>query len=114
MRISDWSSDVCSSDLLCLKSTQRIASSNTCLRTCCVSAEHSTYLYAPSSDANPCPSSGVTGAARFCARRLLVSGSSRKSSFVPTRMNGAPGAWCCKVADDRDKLHHFCESMKQK
>jgi hypothetical protein len=35
----------------------------------------------------------VTGAILFSARLLMVSGSSRKSNLVPTRMMGMLGAW---------------------
>lgn len=58
-----------------------------------MSAEHSRYLTALISLAQFSACSYVTGAMRFSARLLIVSGSSRRSSLVPTRMMGMLGAW---------------------
>lgn len=77
----------------CGCSTARIASSNTVFKPFCVSAEHSRYFTAPISFCicNPC--GYVMGASRFSFSFSIVSLSSRKSSFVPTRMMGVFGQW---------------------
>lgn len=73
--------------------TYRIASSKTLLRFRCVSAEHSRYFWALISFATMTACSYCMGAIFFCLRLSLVASSSLKSSLVPTRMMGTPGAW---------------------
>merc|ERR1719261_915408 len=77
-------------------STTRIASSKTCLRPFCVSAEHSRYLTAPMDFDMSIPSSKVIGVVGGLFSRSLatVFGSDRRSSLVPTRIMGTPGEWC--------------------
>ena len=71
-----------------------MASSKTLLRLRCVRAEHSMYLTALISLATLIACSYWMGAIFFCLRLSLVPSSSRRSSLVPTRMMGTPGAWC--------------------
>lgn len=71
-----------------------MASSNTLFRFRCVSAEHSRYFCALISFATITACSYWMGAIFFCRRLSRVASSSRRSSFVPTRMMGTPGAWC--------------------
>jgi hypothetical protein len=71
-----------------------MASSKTLLRLRCVRAEHSMYLTALISLATLIACSYWMGAIFFCLRPSLVFSSSRRSSLVPTRMMGTPGAWC--------------------
>lgn len=74
-------------------STARMASSKTFLRPFCVNAEHSRYLTALISFAI-CKLCGYDMGVMFFWRSFsIVSGSSRKSSFVPTRIIGFSGAW---------------------
>lgn len=61
----------------------------------CVSAEHSTYLTAPSSRASRSPASGGTGRCFCLASLSSTAGSSRKSTWVPTMRHGTPGQWWC-------------------
>lgn len=61
----------------------------------CVSAEHSTYLTAPSSRARRSPASGGTGRCFCRASFSSTAGSSRKSTWVPTIKQGTPGQWWC-------------------
>jgi hypothetical protein len=74
--------------------THLMASSKTLLRLRCVRAEHSMYLTALISLATLIACSYWMGAIFFCLRLSLVPSSSRRSSLVPTRMMGTPGAWC--------------------
>ena len=74
--------------------TYLIASSNTLLRFLCVRAEHSRYLTALISLATCTACSYCMGCILRWRSCSLTSGSSRKSSLVPTRMMGTPGAWC--------------------
>merc|ERR1719440_2243465 len=78
------------------QSTTRMASSKTDLRPFCVSAEHSRYLTAPIVFDWSRPSSKVMGVegGLFSRSFATVFGSLRRSSFVPTRIIGTPGAWC--------------------
>lgn len=75
-------------------STHRIASSNTPLSPFCVRAEHSRYRTARISFAIWTAWLYVMGAIRRSRKRAFISGSSRKSNFVPTRRMGVSGAWC--------------------
>jgi hypothetical protein len=75
-----------------LQKTYRIASSNTLFKFRCVSAEHSRYFCALISLATMTACSYCIGAIFFCLRLSLVPSSSLKSSLVPTRMMGTPGA----------------------
>ena len=77
----------------CGCSTARIASSNTVFSPFCVSAEHSRYLTALTSFCIDKPWGYVMGASLFSFSFSVVSLSSRKSSFVPTRMMGVFGQW---------------------
>lgn len=79
----------------------RIASSNTCFRPFCVSAEHSTYLMAPTSAARRSPSSVENGHLPSARKRDFHSSLSRRSHLVPTRMMGTADAWCLISG------HHF-------
>lgn len=74
--------------------THRMASSNTPLSPFCVSAEHSKYRTARISFANWTAWLYVMGAMRRSRKRAFISGSSRRSNLVPTRMMGVSGAWC--------------------
>lgn len=74
--------------------TARTASSNTCLRPRCVSAEHSMYLTERILFANFWPCSRLSGDKPCSANAFNVSRSSRKSIFVPTKSTGASGQWC--------------------
>lgn len=74
--------------------THLIASSKTLLRFLCVRAEHSRYLTALISLATCTACSYCMGCILRWRSCSLTSGSSRKSSLVPTRMIGTPGAWC--------------------
>jgi hypothetical protein len=58
-----------------------------------VSAEHSRYFCALISLATMTACSYWMGAIFFWRSDSLVPSSSRRSSFVPTRMIGTPGAW---------------------
>jgi hypothetical protein len=58
-----------------------------------VSAEHSRYFCALISLATMTACSYWMGAIFFWRSDSLVDSSSRRSSFVPTRMMGTPGAW---------------------
>lgn len=71
-----------------------IAVSNTALRPCCVSAEHSRYAAAFSAPAIFCPSAVDTGAFPSRASRAKTSGLPRRSDLVPTRIKGVVGQWC--------------------
>ena len=73
--------------------TYRIASSNTLFKFLCVSAEHSRYFCALISLATMTACSYCIGDIFFCLRLSLVASSSLKSSLVPTRIMGTPGAW---------------------
>lgn len=73
--------------------TARMASSNTFFRPFCVSAEHSRYLTAPISFCIWRLWEYEIGAMFFWRSRATVSGSSRRSSFVPTKIMGVLGAW---------------------
>jgi len=64
-------------------STARTASSNTCLRPLCVSAEHSRYFTARILFASFWPCSRFIGECPFSARACSASLSSLKSIFVP-------------------------------
>ena len=70
-----------------------MASSKTLLRLRWVRAEHSRYLCARISLAHRRAWSYETGSMRFWRRDSSVAGSSRRSSFVPTRIMGTFGAW---------------------
>ena len=70
-----------------------IASSNTLFRFLCVSAEHSRYLTALMSLATANACSYETGSIFFDLSPSAVALSSRRSSFVPTRIMGTLGAW---------------------
>jgi len=70
-------------------------SSNTSFSLYWVSAEHSTYLTAPSSRAIRSPSSRFTGAIRCLDSLSLTALSSRRSTWVPTIRQGTPGQWWC-------------------
>jgi hypothetical protein len=59
----------------------------------CVKAEHSTYLTAPRSLASRSPASELTGFCLWRSSFALTSGSSRKSTWVPTIKHGTPGQW---------------------
>lgn len=72
---------------------RRRTSSNTFFKFLCVSAEHSTYLTAPSSFANLRPSSSGTGVCFWRASFSRTVGSSRRSICVPTMRHGTPGQW---------------------
>ena len=72
--------------------TYRIVSSNRAFNPSEVSAEHSIYLCALSSYAAPWPSAVETGLNLLFLKYLIVAKSSRRSDFVPTRINGTPGA----------------------
>jgi hypothetical protein len=75
--------------------SEALASSKTFLRPFWVSAEHSTYLTAPSSRARRSPCSGPTGRC-FCRCSFSITcGSSRRSTWVPTIRHGTPGQWWC-------------------
>ena len=74
--------------------TDLIASSNTLFRFLCVSAEHSRYLTARISFATCTACSYWIGAIFRCRSCSRTSGSSRRSSLVPTSIIGTPGAWC--------------------
>lgn len=69
-----------------------IASSKTLFKFRCVNAEHSRYLCALMSFATINAWSYDTGSILFWRRLSRVAGSSLKSSLVPTRMIGTPGA----------------------
>lgn len=73
--------------------TARIASSKTILRPFWVNAEHSRYLTAPISFIICRPCGYVMGASFFSFNLSIVSLSSRRSSFVPTRTIGVLGQW---------------------
>ena len=70
-----------------------MASSNTCLSPFCVRAEHSRYLTDPTSFIICRPWGYVIGANFFSLSFSIVSLSSLRSSFVPTRMMGVLGQW---------------------
>ena len=70
------------------------ALSNTLSKPFCVSAEHSRYSTAPSSCCISCPSEYEMGLSLFSASFSIVAESSRRSSFVPTRMMGVSGQLC--------------------
>lgn len=74
------------------ESTYLIASSNTLFRFRCVRAEHSRYLTALISLATCTACSYCMGCILRWRSCSLTSGSSRKSSLVPTKMMGTPGA----------------------
>ena len=74
---------------------RRRTSSNTFLRPCWVSAEHSTYLTAPSSRARRSPVSALIGRSFCLASFSTTVGSSRRSICVPTIRQGTPGQWWC-------------------
>ena len=74
--------------------SHRIASSKTLFRFLCVKAEHSRYFWAFISFATCTACSYWIGAIFFCLKFCRVASSSLRSSFVPTRMIGTPGAWC--------------------
>lgn len=74
--------------------SHRMASSNTLFKFRCVRAEHSRYLCALISLATCTACSYWMGAIFFCLKLSLVASSSLRSSLVPTRMMGTPGAWC--------------------
>lgn len=74
--------------------THLIASSNTLFRFRCVNAEHSKYFTALISLDTCTACSYWIGAIFRCRSCSRTSGSSRRSSLVPTRMMGTPGAWC--------------------
>ena len=74
--------------------THLIASSNTLFRFRCVSAEHSRYFTALISFATCTACSYWMGAIFLCRSCSRTSGSSLRSSLVPTSMMGTPGAWC--------------------
>lgn len=76
-------------------SAATMASSKTSFNLYCVSAEHSTYLTAPSSLAILSPSSLRTGCIFCFANLSLTCGSSRRSVCVPTIKQGTPGQWWC-------------------
>jgi hypothetical protein len=71
-------------------STHLIAPSNTCLSPCCVNALHSRYLYAPSSLARFCASLKLIGCCRRSASERIALASFRRSTLVPTSINGTP------------------------
>ena len=75
-----------------VQETYLIASSKTLLRFLCVRAEHSRYLTALISLATCTACSYCMGCILRWRSCSLTSGSSRKSSLVPTRMMGTPGA----------------------
>lgn len=75
------------------RTTHRIASSKTLFKFRCVSAEHSKYFWALISLATMTACSYCMGAIFFCLRLSLVASSSLRSSLVPTRIIGTPGAW---------------------
>lgn len=91
---------------LWFKGSYRMASSNTFFNPFWVRAEHSKYLFyekvnirenyrtALISFAICMPWGYVIGAWRFSRSFSIVSRSSRRSSFVPTRIIGILGAWC--------------------
>ena len=70
-----------------------MASSNTCLSPFCVRAEHSRYLTDPTSFIICRPWGYVIGANFFSLSFSIVSLSSLRSSFVPTKMMGVLGQW---------------------
>lgn len=74
--------------------TARMASSNTVFRPFCVKAEHSKYFTAFTSFAIWSPCWYVIGWSFFSLSLLIVSGSSRRSSLVPTKIIGVFGQWC--------------------
>ena len=69
----------------------RMASSNTCMTPLWVSAEHSRYLTACISLAIARPADLVIGRRCLAFSFAMTVGSSRRSSFVPTRMTGVCG-----------------------
>ena len=71
-----------------------MASSNTFFKFRCVRAEHSRYFTALISFATWTACSYCIGAIFRCRSCSRTSGSSLRSSFVPTRMIGTLGAWC--------------------
>lgn len=71
-----------------------IASSNTLFKFRCVNAEHSRYFTALISFATCTACSYCIGAILRCRSCSRTSGSSLRSSLVPTSMIGTPGAWC--------------------
>jgi len=73
--------------------TALIASSKTVFSPFCVRAEHSRYLVAWISLHILKPSVYATGASFLSFSFSMVSLSSRKSSFVPTKMIGVLGQW---------------------
>lgn len=73
--------------------TARMASSNTFFKPFCVNAEHSRYFTAPISFCICKLWEYEMGAMCFWRSRAIVSGSSRRSSLVPTRIMGVLGAW---------------------
>ena len=70
-----------------------MASSKTCLSSFCVNAEHSRYFTLDTSFAICKPYAVVIGAIFFSFNFSTVSLSSRKSTFVPTRIIGVFGQW---------------------
>ena len=78
----------------CICGTTRTALSNTSFKPSCVSAEHSRYSTAPILLCILSPSEYEMGSSLLSARFFIVIGSSRRSSFVPTRMMGMAGQWC--------------------
>lgn len=70
-----------------------LTSSKTPLSPFCVSAEHSKYRVAPMSLAICTPDGYEMGCILLSRSLPIVSGSSRRSSLVPTRMMGMLGAW---------------------
>ena len=70
-----------------------MASSKTCLSPFCVNAEHSRYFTLETSFAICKPCAVVIGAIFFSFSFSTVSLSSRKSTFVPTRIIGVFGQW---------------------
>lgn len=73
---------------------RRRTSSKTFFKPFCVNAEHSTYFTHPSSFARLSPSICEIGSCFTLRSFSFTAGSSRKSSWVPTRMMGTPGQWC--------------------
>jgi hypothetical protein len=73
--------------------TPLIASSNTFFKPCCVNAEHSKYFTTPISLPICTPCENDIGAILLLLSFCIVSRSSRKSNFVPTRISGVFGEW---------------------
>lgn len=100
-------------------STARMASSNTVLRPFCVRAEHSRYLTAEISLAICRPWAYVIGDMRRSRSFSIVSRSSRRSTLVPTRMIGVPGAWWftsgyhCETTSGQHAARHSRAKVKR-